>query len=96
MTLQGAIIELQVLMNQDDIPSYYKGTIQKVIETLQMDCVEVIKGKWKHRGGDEWFCTNCGYVISTEGSWEHPLSDRNKYYCEHCGADMRGDKDGCD
>lgn len=46
------------------------------------------RGEWKHLGGDEWLCPNCGHVVWTEGSWEHPL-ERGKDYCEHCGADMR-------
>lgn len=47
-------------------------------------------GEWRHLGDDEWCCTNCGYVVSTEGSWEHP-KEQGKDYCEHCGADMRGE-----
>lgn len=47
------------------------------------------KGEWEHINGDEWMCSECGNVIFTEGSWEHPL-ERGKYYCENCGADMRG------
>ena len=46
------------------------------------------RGKWRHLGGDEWCCTNCGYIVFTEGSWEHP-KERGKDYCEHCGADMK-------
>ena len=45
------------------------------------------QGEWKHLKGDEWLCSNCGYVVWTEGSWEHPL-ERGKDYCEHCGAKM--------
>lgn len=55
------------------------------------DVVERKKGKWEHLSGDEWLCNQCGFVLSTEGSWEHPLKDREKFYCEHCGADMRED-----
>ena len=58
------------------------------IKTLR-DVRPVVRGKWKHMSGDEWCCSNCGYVISTEGSWEHPLHDREKFFCERCGADMR-------
>ena len=48
------------------------------------------KGEWRHLGGDEWCCTNCGYVVSTEGAWERP-KEQGKEYCEHCGADMKGE-----
>ena len=34
MTIQGAISELQNLINADDIPFYYKPAIEKVIETI--------------------------------------------------------------
>lgn len=44
----------------------------------------VIHGKWAHLGGDEWCCTNCGFVITTEGSWEKPTDK----YCSNCGAKM--------
>lgn len=48
------------------------------------DVAEVRHGRWAHLGGDEWCCTKCGYVITTEGSWEKPISK----YCEECGARM--------
>ena len=50
------------------------------------------QGEWKHLKGDEWLCSNCGHVVWTEGSWEHPL-ERGKDYCEHCGAQMKGEQD---
>lgn len=37
MTIQGAIAELQNLLNANDVPFYYKGGIEKVIETIQME-----------------------------------------------------------
>ena len=37
MTIQGAITELQNLLEVDDVPFYYKGCIEKVIETIQME-----------------------------------------------------------
>ncbi len=40
MTIQGAIAELQNLLEVDDIPFYYKGGIKKVIETIQMDLAD--------------------------------------------------------
>lgn len=47
----------------------------------------VVHGRWAHLGGDEWCCTACGFVISTEGSWDKPV----KKYCEGCGAKMDGE-----
>lgn len=53
-------------------------------KTPAADVVPVVHGRWAHLGGDEWCCTNCGFVISTEGSWEKP----RKKHCEECGAEM--------
>lgn len=47
---------------------------------------QVIHGRWAHLGGDEWCCSACGFVITTEGSWDKPT----KKYCEDCGAKMDG------
>lgn len=51
------------------------------------DVAPVVRGRWVHLCGDEWCCTNCGFVISTEGSWEKP----EKKHCEECGAKMDGE-----
>lgn len=53
------------------------------------DVAPVVRGRWAHLGGDEWCCTNCGFVISTEGGWEKPV----RKHCEECGARMDGDED---
>ena len=42
MTIQGAIADLNNLLNADDIPFYYKGSIEKVIETIEMEFEEYI------------------------------------------------------
>lgn len=31
------------------------------------DVAPVVHGRWEHLGGDEFGCTNCGFIISTEG-----------------------------
>lgn len=49
-----------------------------------VDAVPMVHGRWVHLGGDEWCCSACGFVITTEGSWEKPT----KKYCEDCGAKM--------
>lgn len=48
------------------------------------DVAKAVEGRWVHLGGDEWGCSSCGFVISTEGSWDSP----RKKYCEECGAKM--------
>lgn len=50
------------------------------------DVAPVVHGRWIHFGGDEWGCSACGFVITTEGSWDKPT----KKYCEDCGAKMDG------
>lgn len=66
-----------------------------VEEQPTADVVEIKHEEWAHLGGDEWCCTGCGYVISTEGSWEHPHK-RGHDFCKHCGAKMDGGKDNDD
>ena len=48
------------------------------------DVTPVVHTRWAHLGGDEWCCPVCGFVITTEGSWDKPT----KKYCEDCGAKM--------
>lgn len=54
------------------------------------DVAPVVHTRWAHLGGDEWLCPACGFVITTEGSWDKPT----KKYCEDCGAKMDGGSDG--
>lgn len=54
------------------------------------DVAPVVYGRWEHLGGDEWCCSACGFVITTEGSWDKPT----KKYCEDCGAKMDGERKG--
>ena len=55
-----------------------------------VDVAPVVHTRWAHLGGDEWLCPACGFVITTEGSWDKPT----KKYCEDCGAKMDGGSDG--
>lgn len=48
------------------------------------DVASVVHAHWAYLGGDEWCCSACGFVITTEGSWDKPT----KKYCEDCGARM--------
>ena len=56
-------------------------------DTPTADVQEVKHGRWAHLGGDEWCCTCCGFVITTEGAWEEPAEK----YCSYCGAKMGGE-----
>ena len=52
-----------------------------------VDAVPMVHGQWEHLGWDEWCCSVCGFVLTTEGSWDKPT----KKYCEDCGAKMDED-----
>ena len=71
----------------DGQPRAIKRATKIVANFPAADVVERKTGKWIHLGGDEWCCSSCGYVITTEGSWEHPI-DTDALYCKHCGAKM--------
>lgn len=60
-----------------------------VNNTPAADVAPVVHTQWAHIGGDEWCCPVCGFVITTEGSWDKPT----KKYCEDCGAKMDGGAD---
>ena len=60
-----------------------------IINAPAADVAPVRHGRWAHLGGDEWCCSACGFVITTEGSWDKPT----KKYCEDCGAKMDGGVD---
>lgn len=75
------------LGNCDPIGGFCTSVNEPICEALHK--VSRPQGEWKHLKGDEWLCSNCGYVVWTEGSWEHPI-ERGKDYCEHCGARMKG------
>lgn len=68
----------------EGIPYYVLAT--DIREMKPADVVPVVHTRWAHLGGDEWFCPVCGFVITTEGSWDKPT----KKYCEDCGAKMDG------
>ena len=71
----------------DLLNCYNADWIVSFIETQPTaDVQEVKRGRWAHLGADEWCCTCCGFVITTEGSWEKP----EEKYCSNCGAKMDG------
>lgn len=65
---------------------YAYAAEQLLDEIPAADVAPVVHGRWMHLGGDEWCCSACGFVVTTEGSWEKPA----KKYCEDCGAKMDG------
>lgn len=65
------------------------SAIDDLMEIPPADVAPVVHGRWTHLGGDEWCCSACGFVITTEGSWDNPT----KKHCEDCGAKMDGGAD---
>lgn len=83
--------------SKDVLPAAYcagwNGLLGLIEKAPTVDATPVVYGRWEHLGGDEWCCSACGFVITTEGSWDKPT----KKYCEDCGAKMDGErKDGGD
>ena len=79
------------LMRLADLESICSYT--RLRELAEADVAPVVHTRWAHLGGDEWCCPVCGFVITTEGSWDKPT----KKYCEDCGAKMDGgDSDAVD
>ena len=64
----------------------YMISAYDVIMLPAADVAPVVHSRWAHFGGDEWGCPVCGFVITTEGSWDKPT----KKYCENCGTKMDG------
>lgn len=61
--------------------------IEAIWNAPTIEAEPVRHGEWEHLGGDEWCCTVCENVITTEGSWEKPTQK----FCDECGAKMRED-----
>lgn len=68
MTIQGAIADLNNLLNADDVPFYYEGSIKKVIETIEMEfedvvplsAIEDIKAEIKAKASEHVKYADCG------------------------------------
>lgn len=89
-------IEREALKNDiaKSTEPFNTGSVFRAINRqIAADVAPVVHTRWAHLGGDEWCCPVCGFVITTEGSWDKPT----KKYCEDCGAKMDGErKDGGD
>lgn len=84
---KNLMIEVYLADDEDFTKAFVRGMelVKKAEkETPTADVQEVRHGRWAHLGGDEWCCTCCGFVITTEGAWEEPAEK----YCSYCGAKM--------
>ena len=66
------------------INNNFSGLLAVIDSIPAADVTPIVHGRWAHLGGDEWCCSACGFVITTEGSWDKPI----KKYCEDCSARM--------
>lgn len=85
-------IEREALKNDiaKSTEPFNTGSVFRAINRqIAADVAPVVHTRWAHLGGDEWCCPVCGFVITTEGSWDKPT----KKYCEDCGAMMDGGAD---
>ena len=76
-------------MDEDELLHHSRPLALAYLALTEDASVPVVHTRWAHLGGDEWCCPVCGFVITTEGSWDKPT----KKYCEDCGAKMDGDAD---
>jgi hypothetical protein len=82
MTKMSDYIEREAVKKLINID--YGGYHDAIDRIPAADVAPVVQAHWAHLGGDEWCCSACGFVITTEGSWDKPT----KKYCEDCGARM--------
>lgn len=84
---QGNPIEdIVQYMDEDELLHHSRPLALAYLALTEDASVPVVHARWAHLGGDEWCCSACGFVITTEGSWDKPT----KKYCEDCGAKMDG------
>ena len=77
---------LRAILGEPPDAHYPNWYAERIKALPAADVAPVVCAKWAHIGGDEFCCTNCGSVISTEGSWEKPTQK----HCGECGARMNG------
>lgn len=92
MTIEGAIAQLQELIDNDEIPFWAKPSLQKVMETIEMEREQNIDKRkaykwivWQDCEGKTrtFTCPICG---NEKRSW------RASNYCENCGERMEVDE----
>lgn len=88
MTIQGALNDLSNLINSSDIPMYYKPSLKKIKETIELEMQPKI-GEWIVTGYD-YKCTNCEAEINGEINY---MSKSKIKYCPYCGIKLEGEWD---
>ena len=83
MTIQGAIAELQNLLEVDDVPFYYKGGIEKVIETIQMEIAEQTEPQTEY---EKYLDKIRPHDPHKDWCGDEPQTERTCTNCKHNGV----------
>lgn len=101
MTIEGAIVDLQNLIDSEGIPFWAKPSLQKILETVEAERERYIEerktGRWEFvsygDGLGNYHCSECRAIASSyyvgnlvNRHWEYKLTK----YCPKCGAKMGG------
>ncbi len=100
MTIEGAIVDLQNLIDSDGIPFWAKPSLQKVMETVEAERERNIEerktGKWIDDGQYADYHSEHGFHCSVCGGciidYVCQVYDENPH-CKWCGAKMEGAED---
>lgn len=91
MTIEGAIVDLQNLIDSEGIPFWAKPSLQKVMETVEAErgrhIEERKKGRWIYHIDDLFpieSTKECDQCHKSQGL------DCDENYCPNCGAEMKG------
>ena len=60
------------------------GARKLMVDAPAVDAVEVVHGKYIHKGAWHIECSACGYVLAHIGEAQN--------YCPYCGAKMDGER----
>ena len=99
MTKQGALNDLSNLINSSDIPMYYKPSLKKIKETIELE-MQPKMGEWIEvevcNCHATLKCSVCDRVIEPTFTYgEYSYDDIKEWYpyC-HCGCRMNGGGEG--
>lgn len=91
MTIEGAIADLQNLIDNELIPFWVKPSLRKIKETVEMEWEQRIKesktGRWIITARNGVLCSKC-----KSGTRKMPTLFGNPMYkyCPFCGIKMEG------
>lgn len=73
---KNATVGILEAMSRNADCEFIKKLLEKAAKRVNTmpaaNVAPVVYGHWVHLGRDEWCCSACGFVVSTEGSWDKP------------------------